>query len=84
MICLFTVLPTRQYNSDIHVALVSNIARKRDLICYIVGCKIPVVLRAVGEHYKVLGEAVVQGLVDEENLRYINTGSRESEEFIIQ
>jgi hypothetical protein len=51
---------------------------------YVVGCNIPIVLHPVGERYEVLGEAFVQELMDEENLRYINTDSRESEEFIIQ
>lgn len=84
VICSFTLPPTRRYNSDIHVALVPDTACKRDVICCVVGCKIPVVLHPVGEHYEVLGEAFVQELMDEENLRYINTGSRGSEEFIIQ
>jgi hypothetical protein len=84
VICSFTVNPTLQYNSNIHVALVPDTVRKGDIICYVVGCNIPIVLHPVGEDYEVLGEAFAQELVNEENLRYINTDSRESEEFNIQ
>jgi hypothetical protein len=84
VICSFTVTPTLQYNSDIHVALVPDTVRRGDVICYVVGCNIPIVLHPVGGRYEVLGEAFVQELVDEENLRCINMNSRESEEFIIQ
>jgi hypothetical protein len=41
------------------VALVPHTVRQGDAICTILGCTTPVVLRRVGKHYHVMGEAYV-------------------------
>jgi hypothetical protein len=41
------------------VALVPRTVRQGDVICTILGCTTPVVLRKAGKHYRVMGEAYV-------------------------
>jgi hypothetical protein len=61
-------------NRDIHVALVLDTARKRDIICSILSCLVHVVLRPVEGYYKVLGEAYVHEL-DRQKAIDVNEGS---------
>ncbi len=53
-------------------ALVPSTARTKDIICYIFGCKVPVVLHHIGQHYEALGEAYVHDLMDKDTLQYMS------------
>jgi hypothetical protein len=48
-----------------------GIPRPGDLVCLILGCAAPIVLRPVENHYKVLGEAYVPGIMYGEAIHLI-------------
>lgn len=83
LICSYEVPPAHMSNGGIHVALVPDTARKRDIICGILGCPVHVVLRPVGEYYKVLGEAYVHEL-DGKKAIDVNEGSWKLEDFMLR
>jgi hypothetical protein len=65
-------------------ALVPSTARKNDIICYIFGCKVPVVLHQIAEHYKVLGEAYVHEITDQNTLKYMSKRSNILKDFMLR
>lgn len=83
LICSYEMPPAHVSNREIHVALVPDTARKRDIICGILGCPVHVVLRPVGGYYKVLGEAYVHEL-DGEKAIDVNDGSWKLQDFMLQ
>ncbi|KAI1116499.1 HET-domain-containing protein [Nemania sp. NC0429] len=48
---------------QLYVGLVPETAQKGDKICILQGCNVPYVLRPVGEHYKLMGDAYVHGIM---------------------
>jgi hypothetical protein len=80
LICSFTIAPTQRSNGVFHVALVPDAARKSDIICSILGCTAPVVLRQFGDYYKVLGEAYIH----EKSVRDADEGWRRLEDFLLR
>ncbi|KAH8751883.1 heterokaryon incompatibility protein-domain-containing protein [Hyaloscypha finlandica] len=46
-----------------------EIMEKEDMICVILGCNVPLVLRKVRDHYLLVGECFVWGLMDGEAVR---------------
>jgi hypothetical protein len=46
-----------------------EIMEKEDMICVILGCNVPLVLRKVRDHYLLVGECFVWGLMDGEAMR---------------
>jgi hypothetical protein len=83
LICSYKVPPAHVSNGGIHVALVPDTARKRDIICGILGCPVHVVLRPVGRYYKVLGEAYVHEL-EGQKATDANEGSWKLENFMLR
>lgn len=47
---------------------------KGDLIAILFGCSTPIVIRPHGEHFKVVGEAYVQGLMEGEGMKFLESG----------
>ncbi|KAH7370371.1 heterokaryon incompatibility protein-domain-containing protein [Rhexocercosporidium sp. MPI-PUGE-AT-0058] len=56
-------------------------AKKGDLICVLYGCSVPVLLRKVDEHYILVGECYVHGLMDGEALDLLAIGKAREKEF---
>jgi hypothetical protein len=52
-----------------------------DLIAILFGCSTPIVIRPYGEHFKVVGEAYVQGIMDGEAMELFETGKVEKQSF---
>lgn len=55
--------------------------RKGDLIAIIFGCSTPLVIRPLGPHYQVLGEAYVHGVVDGEAMSLLHLGKVKVQRF---
>jgi hypothetical protein len=52
-----------------YLGISSMEAKPGDRVCILFGSQVPVVLRADGENWKVIGEAYVHGIMDSEALR---------------
>lgn len=52
-----------------------------DLIAILFGCSTPIIIRTFGEHFQVIGEAYVQGIMDGEAMKFLNQGKFKMEEF---
>ena len=63
--------------------LVPDKAKDKDIICILVGCALPLVLRREKDHFIVIGESYVHGFMCGEILEMERRGEVEREEFII-
>lgn len=55
-----------------------------DLICVLLGCKFPVLLRKIGDQYVLVGEVYIDGIMDGEVLKGLNDGRYSLKSFEIQ
>ncbi|KAH6968214.1 heterokaryon incompatibility protein-domain-containing protein [Fusarium avenaceum] len=53
-----------------------------DLFCLVFGCKLPLVIRRVGQNYCVIGAGYLQGYMDGNILTELQTGQRAAEELL--
>ncbi|KAG9232809.1 heterokaryon incompatibility protein-domain-containing protein [Amylocarpus encephaloides] len=53
-----------------------------DLIAVVFGCSTPVVIRPVGHHFQILGEAYVEGIMEGEAMDFLASGKIESRDFV--
>jgi hypothetical protein len=51
---------------DGYIGLAPSTALKGDLVCVLLGCSVPVVLREEGDHYIFIGECYTHGIMDGE------------------
>ncbi|CZT05126.1 uncharacterized protein RCO7_05324 [Rhynchosporium graminicola] len=56
--------------------------RKGDLIAILLGCSTPIVIRPSGQHFQVIGEAYIQGLMDSEGMEFLTDGKLEKQSFV--
>lgn len=54
-----------------------------DIVCVILGCRVPLILREQGEHYATVGDAYVHSFMHGEALRGLGSGIATVEEFSI-
>ncbi|MCJ1368621.1 hypothetical protein MMC16_007765 [Acarospora aff. strigata] len=57
-----------------YIGLASEMAQRGDIICILLGCSVPVALRPVGEHYKLVGECYIHGLMEGEAMKWLDRG----------
>ncbi|RFU25488.1 hypothetical protein B7463_g10850, partial [Scytalidium lignicola] len=57
--------------------------RQRDLVCIILGCDVPLVLRQTGDYYKLIGDCYVDGIMQGEAMKYLEEGKLNLETFEI-
>jgi len=65
------------------VGLAPNETAQGDIICVLLGCKCPVILRSVENHYILIGEAYIDGCMYGEALRTAANGSLKLQTFDI-
>jgi len=53
-----------------------------DIVCSVRGCHVPLVIRASGDKYLIVGECYVDGFMDEEIIQRVDNGELPSEEFV--
>ena len=46
----------------------------RDLICILLGCPFPMVLRKISDHYQLRGQIYVEGIMNGEAMACLETG----------
>ena len=72
--------------SDDRMGLVPPNAKKGDLVCVLLGCNVPVILRHMDdskEEYLFIGEAYFQGIMDGEALEQVDAGKLSLREFVL-
>jgi hypothetical protein len=65
------------------MGLVNPRAQPNDVICILLGCSVPIVLRQEGTGFILIGESYVNGLMNGETMRSVETGSYTLQEFQI-
>lgn len=65
-----------------HYGLVPEHAKEGDLICFLYGCDVPLVLRE-GDHFILIGESYVEGIMDGEAMDAWKKGELDEEVFDI-
>jgi hypothetical protein len=58
-------------------------AQVGDMVCILLGCSIPVVLRPVGNHYTLVGEAYIDGYMYGKGMIELDEGKYQLEDFDI-
>ncbi|KAL2065722.1 hypothetical protein VTL71DRAFT_3392 [Oculimacula yallundae] len=66
---------------DGNIGRMSRPADVGDLVCVILGCAVPIVLRPVGEHYEVIGDAYVDVIMHGEAMIELHQGNRTLRDF---
>ena len=55
-----------------------------DIVCILLGCPVPMVLRVVKNHYELVGEAYMHGIMQGEVIGSLDEGAISSQEFMLQ
>jgi hypothetical protein len=55
-----------------------------DVVCVLLGCKVPLILRPVGDNFKVVGDAYVNGFMNGEALENVSDDEEGLQEFFIE
>ena len=66
------------------LGLVRTKVKPKDLICILLGCSVPVILRKEGEKYTLMGEAYVHDFMDGKGMFGLDSGLYFPEEFAIK
>lgn len=69
--------------SEGHIGLGPKGMANGDIICVLMGYRLPVVLRDVGSGYQLVGDCYIQGLMDGEALKLVEEGKAEISTFRI-
>jgi hypothetical protein len=64
-----------------YVGMAPELSRRRDLVCLLFGCRMPVVLTPEGDHFRLMGEYYVHGLMFGEDMNAFERGGYEVENF---
>ncbi|KAK5660777.1 hypothetical protein OQA88_12144 [Cercophora sp. LCS_1] len=67
-----------------YLGLVPPEAEEGDLVCVLLGCPVPLVLRRVDDGYVVLGSCVAQGIMDGEFMEEVERGGWALETFLLR
>ena len=59
------------------VEMVPHTADRGDVVCVLLGCSFPMLLRPRGQSYRVVGPCYVHGIMDGEAIDWIKKGTRE-------
>lgn len=68
------------------MGLVPSSAKRGDLVCVLLGCNVPVILRRMDnskEEYLFIGEAYFQGIMDGEALEQVDAGKLSLRDFVL-
>lgn len=68
------------------IGLVPSNAKRGDLVCVLLGCNVPVILRRMDdskEEYLFIGEAYFQGIMDGEALEQVDAGKLSLRDFVL-
>jgi hypothetical protein len=67
------------------IGMARNEAQQGDIVCILLGCSIPVILRPSADHlsYKLVGESYIQGVMDGEAMEGLKGGQYKLEDFVI-
>jgi hypothetical protein len=57
-----------------YIGLVPELTEVEDIICILLGCDTPLVLRPINDHYILIGESYICGLMDGEQVDYLQEG----------
>jgi hypothetical protein len=57
-----------------YIGIALELSRPRDLVCLLCGCRMPVVLRPEGGHFRFMGECYVHGLMFGEGTNVFERG----------
>ena len=80
---------TVHYQPDRRIFLASNgkigkgwdTVKEGDLICVILGCDVPLVLRPAGDQYELIGDCYMDGIMEGQGMKDIEEGRVEWETF---
>jgi hypothetical protein len=67
-----------------HCGLVMGHAERGDCICVLFGCDVPVLFRRNVDHYNLIGECHVRGIINREAMKKLEAGAVMAEMFEIQ
>lgn len=67
-----------------YIGLTSDVTRSGDVVCVLLGCSMPMILRPVGNRYTVIGECYVHGLMDGEAMGMLERGDLKTQDFVIE
>jgi hypothetical protein len=70
--------------SSLDIAVAPDTAEEGDYICVLLGCKVPVILRPVGDKFKIIGDAYVNGFMNGEALNGVGDGFEGMQDFSIE
>jgi len=65
------------------IGLVPERAQEEDLISIFLGCSVPIILRPVGNHYALIGEAYIHGIMKGEVMEKLDKGNFKLQDFVM-
>jgi hypothetical protein len=65
----------------VYMGLAPMGAQERDLICVLFGCKVSLIMRPVGDHYLIVGDTYIYGMMNREVIQDVEEGKLHYEAF---
>ncbi len=66
-----------------YVGMALEAVEPGDVICVLLGCTVPMVLRPAGDKYQVVGECYLHGLMEGQALKWVEDGVHQLDDFIL-
>lgn len=67
-----------------YMGLAPRFAKKGDLICVLLGCSVPIIIRKVEANYVVVGDAYIYGMMQGEMMEEVEKGRLHVQDLIFQ
>jgi hypothetical protein len=76
--------PGQNIAPSLDIGVSPDTAEEGDYVCVLLGCKVPVILRSVGDKFRIIGDAYVNGFMGGEALKGVEDGFEGMQDFLIE
>jgi hypothetical protein len=69
------------FTKDKHAVKAWNTVKDGDLVCVVLGCDVPLILRPIGDYHELIGDCYVDGIMEGQAMADLDAGKYKLEIF---